>query len=238
MQLLSRLLTPLRLAVVAFFRHDIALRRSKAGIKVVLEERQPKVLGRAATAPDPELAKLRREAAVMVLELQQLLQENGAARQTTRHLAFVNQALAKRGLTALDELPVNVLRKALHQFEGLVSNWAPVGLAALRSKMAVAVMKREAIPLECHVDASPPSGVMDSGLGVPGLPEVEVRSDDEALAAAYAALGSLSPASGIGIGIDSERQGEPGSPSARTLAEQAIKTAAATDDLKFKAQQA
>ena len=60
------------------------------------------------------------------------------------HLAYLETALMQQGLLALDTIPVDVLHKALDQFEGLVSNWAPRGLATLRSKMAVALSERSA----------------------------------------------------------------------------------------------
>jgi hypothetical protein len=50
--------------------------------------------------------------------------------------------LAKHGLKALDEVPVEVLSTALKQFESIVVNWSDPHLAELRSKMAVAEIDR------------------------------------------------------------------------------------------------
>ena len=71
---------------------------------------------------------------------------------TTENPSFeINSALLSRArvyvlrsLTA-DDLQ-QVLRRALDQFEGLVTNWSPEGLANLRSKMAVTVIDRETDP--------------------------------------------------------------------------------------------
>lgn len=85
---------------------------------------------------DEELQRMRRE-------LTDLLNEDLTLRNELRHLAFVEGALGTAGLDALYQVPVDVLKTALDQFEGLVTNWSPEGLACLRSKMAVAVRERE-----------------------------------------------------------------------------------------------
>jgi hypothetical protein len=82
----------------------------------------------------------------MLGQLAVVLDEVPETRETLRHLVFLEHALKKKGLKALKKMPLDVLRRALEQFEGLVTNWSPEGLANLRSKMAVTVIDRETDP--------------------------------------------------------------------------------------------
>jgi hypothetical protein len=213
MSVLLRLLDPFRLAAAAFFKHDIALRRRKDGVHVVLEARsgrsKVKLSKRDALAEQRERSE-REELALMLNQLGELLGELPEARQTMRHLVFVEHALGKKGLRSLHRLPLDVLQRALEQLEGLVTNWSPAGLASLRSKMAVAIIDREHMDPNAEADAYRTAAVFDTMPINAALPEVEVRSDDEALAAAYAALGSYAP------GLI-EVQAELGSPSAHAV---------------------
>lgn len=77
-------------------------------------------------------------------ELRALLKRHVQARSLARHLAYFERELHKSGARAFDDVPVDVLRKALIQIEFLVSNWSAVGLAELRSRLAIAVSDREA----------------------------------------------------------------------------------------------
>jgi hypothetical protein len=76
-------------------------------------------------------------------ELRQLLAQHTNARKLMRHLAFVERELRLSGLPALNELPPEVLKKALQQLESLVTDWSPPGLAEVRSRLAVLVLERE-----------------------------------------------------------------------------------------------
>ena len=212
----SRLLKTLGQGVVAFFRNDIELKRDPSGVKVVLQAQAPKPSKRQTR--EQEIA--RREGEELQLMRQQLtglLDELPETRAALKHLVFVEHAIAKRGLKALHKLPLDVLEKALLQLEGLVTNWSPVGLASLRSKMAVAIIDREHRNPEAEADAYRTAAVMDS------LPDeattVEPESnEDEALAAAYAALGHLAP-----VGGEVEVQSELHSPSARGVGRDAAR---------------
>ena len=155
----------------------------------------------------------------MLRELNALLDEQPGSRQTLRHIDYLRQALQKKGLRALHKVPLDVLQRALEQFESLVSNWSPVGLASLRSKMAVAIIDREHVNPDAEADAYRTTAVIDSLPGVPTLPDVQVHSDDEALAAAYAALASAAPAP------QAELQSDLGARSAKAVSTQAKKQA-------------
>jgi hypothetical protein len=214
MTTLNRLFSPLRNAAAAFFKHDLAVRREGAQVRLVLEERPAE--GRAKESRvEQSQRKEKEELAQMRAELAALLNELPETRLTLRHLVFVEQALAKKGLRALHKVPLDVLQRALEQLEGLVTNWSPVGLANLRSKMAVAVLDREHMPVDAEADAYRTAAVLDH---VPERPRADAspeRSDDDALAAAYAALGSLAPDTLAPVPV--EMQGELGSSSAKTL---------------------
>jgi hypothetical protein len=220
MSRLTTFLDPLRTAALAFFKHELAVRRGEDGVRLVLEARHG-ATGKAKPPSRTEQArrKEREELVLMLAQLRELLDDLPETRQTMRHLVFLEKSLAKKGLRALHGLPLDVLQRALEQLEGLVTNWSPVGLAGLRSKMAVAIIDREHMDPEAEADAYRTAAVLDNGpdsvpttgLGNLPQPEVHMRSDDDALAAAYAALGDLAPAR-------IETQAELGSPSARAVA--------------------
>ena len=214
MRPLFKVIGLLRHAAAAFFRHDLALRRGEDGVHIVLAERPP--AGDRKRAPSRAELALKKDSAELALMLQQLralLAELPQARQTLRHLVFVEQALAKKGLRALHKLPLEVLQRALEQLEGLVTNWSPTGLASLRSKMAVAIIDREHMDPDAEADAYRTVAVLDAEPLQEPLPQVESCTDDDALAAAYAAFGSLAPETAA-----VELHSELGSPSARAVA--------------------
>lgn len=204
----------LRSALRTFFSEDLSLQRADDGVRIVLQPRgdRQRPLSRLEVAAQRE----KQELTLMLAQLAELLGELPETRLTMRHLVFVEQALAKKGLRALHKLPLDVLQKALEQFEGLVVNWSSVGLASLRSKMAVAIIDREHMDPEAEADAYRTAAVMDIDPDA-ALPQEPSRSDDDALAAAYAALGSMAPAGLV------ETQSELGSPSARAVQREAAR---------------
>ncbi len=210
-----RLLKGLGKGVVAFFRNDIEIKRDPSGVKVVLQAQAPKPSKRQLREQE-SARREKEELQLMRQQLAGLLDELPETRTALKHLVFVEHAIGKRGLKALHKLPVDVLEKALAQLEGLVTNWSPVGLASLRSKMAVAIIDREHHNPEAEADAYRTAAVIDHGLPEPA-PAPPERGDDEALAAAYAALGHLAPVSEV------EMQGELASPSARALGREAAR---------------
>lgn len=214
------LLKTLGQGVVAFFRNDIELKRDPSGVKVVLQAQPPKP-GKRQAHQQVAVKRESEELQLMRRQLATLLDELPETRRTLKHLVFVEHAIAKRGLKALDKLPLDVLEKSLAQLEGLVTNWSPVGLATLRSKMAVAVIDREhSDPQgEVDVDADHTESVLDSVLPEVLLSHEPEGQEDEALAAAYAALGHLAPAAPAEVELQSELQ----SPSARGVGRDAAR---------------
>jgi hypothetical protein len=181
MSLLRRLAAPLKTAADAFFKHDIAVRRGEGGLRVVLVA--PDAPAPLPSAAERAAAEQARQLQSMREELAQVLDEDASLRHTARHLAFVEQALALQGVNALYEVPLEVLKTALGQFEGMVTNWSPPGLACLRSKMAVAVHEREGPASPGRASQAP------AALAARAIETARTAEVDPVLAAAYAKLG-------------------------------------------------
>jgi len=83
-------------------------------------------------------------------DLYRLMEQHPSSRQLMRHLDLVERTLRRTGLSGVEALPARVIAKALAQLERLVWDWTPVGLAELRSRMAVMVKNRplQAAPAE------------------------------------------------------------------------------------------
>lgn len=204
---------PLKQLADAVFKQHLALRRDAHGVRVVLSDRGAVGGGQLSPAEEAD-ARDRQAVELMRSQLSALLGERAETRLTLRHLAFVEQALGKKGLRALNMLPLDLMRRALDQFEGLVINWSPVGLANLRAKMAVAILKRESLDPDAGPDSYRTSALMDADLlSDPGGVVVQEREDEEALAAAYAAYAAIQHATPAPA--DLEMHGELDSPSAR-----------------------
>lgn len=231
---MSALLRPfivLARAIRAFFRADLRLQRGERGLEVVLEESNPAPAqkGRRKTArPDAGALKAQQELQLMQRSLQALLDEMPGNRGTLRHLAFIEYALAKKGLRALAKVPYDVLQRALEQFEGVVTNWSDEGLAMLRSKMAVTLIEREADSGQTQAEQRPTSGVAPpsildaSQLAHPvALEGEDAQAAEEALREAYGAVMvpdlQLVPMEEAGEETAVEVQGELDSPSARAI---------------------
>lgn len=92
----------------------------------------------APRVPRPSSAAIRS----MRDELHRVLDADETHRQVFRHLARFERKFAKTGLRAIEEVPVEQLRRALKDFEALVRNWSSASLADLRSRMAVTLADR------------------------------------------------------------------------------------------------
>ncbi len=217
--LIFRAARSVRQGFTAFFKHDLTLNRAEEGVRIVLKERPAAAAQRPPTRQEQAQSRERMELELMRVQLAELLNELPDTRQAMRHLVFVEQALLKKGTRALHKLPLDVLQRALEQLEGLVTNWSPVGLASLRSKIAVCVIDREHMdPMATEADAYRTAAVIDHGPTTSGAPlEIEERSDEEALTAAYAALGNMATDSQI------EMQGDLSSAASREIERQAMR---------------
>jgi hypothetical protein len=233
-------LSKLTKGVRAFFRHDLALRRGEGGLRVVLEDpaaKRPAV--RPPTKAEKAAARAEQDLQQARAELAQLLDQDAALRSKVRHLTFIEQALAKKGWRGLYKVPLDVLQRALDQLETLVTNWSPVGLACLRSKMAVAIIDREHQDEDAEADAYRTAAVLDNppSLAAQAIEDARAATEedeDAALKAAYAALGALAPDSGPETAAPVELHGELGSPSAKALARSAARPAVGADDIRLR----
>lgn len=133
-------LPPLKSAARAFFRHDLRLRREEGRLRVVLEAPRP-----GPVPVSPHALAQQREAELLQAmrgELAEVLDEDSELRAGVPHLARLERLLASHGLPALERVPLELLERALEQFESLVTNWSPAALACLRSRMAVTLRAR------------------------------------------------------------------------------------------------
>jgi hypothetical protein len=81
------------------------------------------------------------EAVLLRAALKGVLDQHASSRSVLVHLTVLETALGRHGLRALDELPHDVLRRAMSQLETLVSDWSPGNLAALRARLTAALIK-------------------------------------------------------------------------------------------------
>ena len=108
--------------------------------------RKPQPGSRANRAGRRSASELKQRAAAldMQADLAWLLDQHESARHLMRHLGCVERVLHRGGPQALTALPVKVLARALAELERLVTDWSPVGLADLRSRIAVMLKNRPA----------------------------------------------------------------------------------------------
>ena len=140
MAILRKTASSLQRAAHLFFCCQLRI-RLRGGLRVELAERDS---DQAPTPAEQEIVRQQAEVGLMLQQLAHVLDEDPDIRPALRHLAYIEYALAQKGVRALYKVPLDVLNRAHEQLEGLVTNWEPRGLASLRSKMAVAVMEREA----------------------------------------------------------------------------------------------
>jgi hypothetical protein len=98
--------------------------------------------------PAEHLASIKRQAASDASEavllrgaLKAVLDRHASSRAVLLHLNVLEKALGRHGLKAFEELPDEVLRRALSQLETLVSDWSQGNLAALRARLTEARIK-------------------------------------------------------------------------------------------------
>jgi hypothetical protein len=92
----------------------------------------------AAQAPPISGSAMR----VMRDELRIELAGHAADGRVFVHLARFERKFSQVGVRAVDEVPIDQLRRALADFEAMVRNWSSASLADLRSRMAVGLAER------------------------------------------------------------------------------------------------
>lgn len=95
------------------------------------------------TVPQPRLQRPSSAAMrAMRDELRLEIARNAAEGRSFLHLARFERKFSKMGVRAIDEVPIDQLRRALADFEAMIRNWSSAALADLRSRMAVSLADR------------------------------------------------------------------------------------------------
>jgi hypothetical protein len=118
--------------------------RARAAAPV--DNHAPQPSATASDQPDP-----------MLDELRELLTQHGGTRQLMRYLAYLERTLKLFGAEALNDLPLEVLRKSLIQLEELVTDWSSPGLVQLRLQLTMLVAEKEDECVEVDIPISAPS---------------------------------------------------------------------------------
>jgi hypothetical protein len=235
MQALSRVFQSVQRALRVFFSHDIRLRRRGKGVALTLDSRPASATGTPRPARHDAAQRESDDLQLMLRQLGEVLCALPDTRRRCRHLVFVEHALDNKGLRALHTLPVEVLEVALAQLENLVINWGPVGLANLRSKMAVAIIDRQHMDPHAEADVyntAMPLDTPEAMASMPPEPGAADMADDRALAAAYAALGTAAtPTPAL---MPMEMQGELASPSGKAVTRAAGRIAGSMPEIKLR----
>ena len=101
--------------------------------------------------PAKHIAQIKREAAVadiseaamLSVALRGVLDRHPTSRSVLVHLGLLEKAMSRHGLKALDDMPPDILQRAMSQFDTLVSDWSPAPLAALRAKIKTVLLAHE-----------------------------------------------------------------------------------------------
>ena len=127
----------------ALLDSDFKLRRKGRRLCIVVE--RPGDESRLSTLPAPSTQSAPVDSATqgMHAELRRLLRQHQQTRDLMRHLSYVERALRLGGGRALDDIPLEVLCKALAQLKSLVTDWHQPGIAELRSRLSILVAAKE-----------------------------------------------------------------------------------------------
>jgi hypothetical protein len=122
-------------SVGAFFKRPLSLHNGEIS------------LGQArSTLIEQARATERKHVRRMRADLFFMLEQHPASRDLVRSLALVERTMQRSGFDGVDKLPQKVLARALTELERLVRDWSPVGLAELRSRLAVLVKNKPVEP--------------------------------------------------------------------------------------------
>ena len=120
-------------------RFRFSFKRKGFNIQVLLED------------PAKHIAEIKREsaaaeiseAATLNAALKGVLDRHPTSRSVLVHLGLLEKAMSRHGLKALDDMPADILQRAMSQFDTLVSDWSPAPLAALRAKIKTVLLAHE-----------------------------------------------------------------------------------------------
>lgn len=106
-------------------------------------------------AQDESAAEVQDDPNAMRRALKVELNRVSGSRYVLRHLAKIEHDLKVHGLETFDRLPLRVLERASAQLESLVESPVTPGVAALRSRLAVAMLARERVERPGRAPAVP-----------------------------------------------------------------------------------
>lgn len=119
--------------VKRLFRRPLRLQRQGLDFKVVLDPAVTRFSDSAlqATKGSPSDTA---DVQAMRLELAAVLDRDPRSRKVLVHLNMLERALKTKGMKAFDDLPAELLRKAMAQLDTLVMDWSARGLTLLRAR--------------------------------------------------------------------------------------------------------
>jgi len=119
--------------VKRLFRRPLRLQRQGLDFKVVLDPAVTRFSDSTLKAPKGSPSDTA-DVQAMRLELAAVLDRDPRSRKVLVHLNMLERALKTKGMKAFDELPAELLRKAMAQLDTLVMDWSARGLTLLRAR--------------------------------------------------------------------------------------------------------
>lgn len=116
-----------------FFRRPLRLQRKGLDFKVVLDPAVTRFSDSALSAARGSPSDTA-DVQAMRLELAAVLDRDPRSRKVLVHLNMLERALKSKGMKAFDDLPPELLRKAMAQLDTLVMDWSARGLTLLRAR--------------------------------------------------------------------------------------------------------
>jgi hypothetical protein len=115
------------------FRRPVRLKRQGLDFKVVLDD--PATRFGDTTMDGPKMTPSdTADVQAMRLELAAVLDRDPRSRSVLVHLNMLERALKTKGMKAFEDLPAELLRKAMAQLDTLVMDWSARGLTLLRAR--------------------------------------------------------------------------------------------------------
>ena len=115
------------------FRRPVRLKRQGLDFKLVLDDPATRFGDTAMDGPKMTPSDTA-DVQAMRLELAAVLDRDPRSRSVLVHLNMLERALKTKGMKAFEELPAELLRKAMAQLDTLVMDWSARGLTLLRAR--------------------------------------------------------------------------------------------------------
>jgi hypothetical protein len=115
------------------FRRPVRLKRQGLDFKLVLDDPATR-FGDTAMDGSKMTPSDTADVQAMRLELAAVLDRDPRSRRVLVHLNMLERALKTKGMKAFEDLPAELLRKAMAQLDTLVMDWSARGLTLLRAR--------------------------------------------------------------------------------------------------------